>query len=246
MISGGGWCEATRQMWPFSSTYDVPDQTIDWLNDSFDWAIANGLLTRTTPLIQLSSTFFKAPSSKHPDFAKLLLEDIKRLLGLETSDIDIQPIDQIDGKFRHEYQTLVSIGGTWQSDGNTALIRYNPEMITRPVVLIATLAHECMHHVLRGLPGLAPGGEETEELSTDLHCISMGFGVFQLAAAENIGWHGYLRQSTRAHALAMFLRVRSINENEALRVLPPRAQSQLRSALKWLDRNDPSIAGRLI
>lgn len=232
-------------MWPFSRNYEVSDDSIDWLKESFDWAIAKGLLTNKTSLVQLRREFFTAPSSKHPDFVPSLVRDIKRILGIEAADIEVMPMEQIDGRFRHEYQALVGQGGTWQGQGNSALIRYNPDLVARPVTLIATLAHEVMHHVLRGLSDLPPGGEEAEELSTDLHCITMGFGVFQLAGAEEIGWQGYLRQPSRAHALAMFLRMRRIPEAEALSSLPPRCRRYLKVALEWIDRNDPSLSQRL-
>lgn len=231
-------------MWPFSRRYEVSDDTIGWLNDSFDWAISHGLLTRTTPLVQLKRAFFTAPNSKHPDFAKVLVQDIQRILGIPEAQIEVLPLDQIDGRFRHDYQSLSSTAGTWQGEGNAALIRYDPELVARPTTLIATLAHEVMHHVLRGLPDVPPGGEAAEELSTDLHCITMGFGIFQLSGAEEIGWQGYLRQPSRAHALAMFLRLRGLAEIEAMAALPPRGRNYLKSALAWLDRNDPDIARR--
>jgi hypothetical protein len=203
------------------------------------------LLTKATPLVQLRREFFSAPSSRHPDFVPSLVRDIQRILGIEAASIEVLPLDQIDGRFRHEYQALVGTGGTWQGEGNSALIRYNPDLVARPITLIATLAHEVMHHVLRSLPDLPPGGEEAEELSTDLHCITMGFGVFQLAGAEEIGWHGYLRQPSRAHALAMFLRMRGVPETEALSSLPPRCRGYLKAALAWIDRNDPGLSRRL-
>lgn len=233
-------------MWPFSRRYNVSDDAIGWLTDSFDWAIRTGLLTSSTPLVLLKREFFSAPSSRHPDFVPSLVRDIKRLLDIEDAQIDVLPLDQLDGRFRHEYQALAQTGGTWQGEGNAALVRYNADLVARPVTLIATLTHELMHHVLRGLPDLPPGGEEAEELSTDLHCITMGFGTFQLAGAEDIGWSGYLRQPTRAHALAMFLRMRGIPEKDAFAALPSRCQAYLRDGLAWIDRNDPGVAGRLL
>jgi hypothetical protein len=232
-------------VWGFRRSYPVSDDAIDWIRESFDWAIDRNLLTATTPLVKLSKVFFSAPSSKHPDFAPALVKDIQRILGVGESAISVLPLDQIDARFRHDYQSLSATGGTWQSDGNQAIIRYDREMISRPMTLIATLAHEVMHHVLHGLPELPPGGAEAEELSTDLHCITMGFGIFQLAGAEESGWHGYLRQPSRAHSLAMFLRLRGLSESEALSSLPPRCQKYLWAALAWVDRNEPHIAGRL-
>ncbi|MCU0828378.1 MAG: hypothetical protein MUE52_13450 [Tabrizicola sp.] len=233
-------------MWPFTRRYEVSDQTIDWLRDSFDWAIRLGLLTTRTPLVTLSKEFFTAPSSRSPDFAACLVRDIQRILGIAQAEIDVLPLDQIDARFRHDYQSLAAIGGTWQGDGNAAVIHYSRDHLDQPMTFVAILAHEVMHHVLRGLPDLPPGGAEAEELSTDLHCITMGFGLFQLAGAEAVGWSGYLRQPTRAHALAMFLRLRGLDEAKALSALPPRSAGLLRASLAWIDRHDPGLRGRLV
>ena len=74
------------------------------------------------------------------------------------------------------------------------------------ILFIATMAHELMHLKLAPHVEDRPGGEATHELATDLHVIAEGFGTFQLEAAEDAGWSGYLSQPTRAYALALFLR----------------------------------------
>jgi hypothetical protein len=232
-------------MWPFSRGYDLSAETIGWIEDNFDWAIRHGLLTDRTPLVTLSRTYFSAPSTKSPDFVLRLIKDIQSILGIADARISVLPLEQIDARFRHSHENLVSIGGTWQQDGNGALIRYDREQINAPVVLIGTLSHEVMHHVLHGIHELPPGGEETEELATDLHCITMGFGLFQMEAAERLGWQGYMRQPTRAHALGLFLRMRGIPESEALAHLSPRCGKYLLNALKWIDRNATKTHGIL-
>jgi hypothetical protein len=229
-------------MWPISRRYEVSDDTIDWLRESFDWAIEKGLLTAKTPLVRMTKEFFTAPSSKSPDFALCLVRDIQRIIGIETADIAVIPLERLDRRFQHDYQSLGSTAGTWQGDGESALIRYDLDLIDRPINLIATLTHEVMHNILRGMSELPPGGEEAEELSTDLHCITTGFGLFQMAGAEDIGWSGYMRQPSRAHAMAMFLRMRGIPEREALQHLPQRCFGYLKASLAWVDRNDPKIA----
>jgi hypothetical protein len=233
-------------MWPFSRNCEVSEETIGWLHESFEWALAKGLLTQRTPLVTLSKTYFSAPSSKNPDFVPHLVRDIQRIMGISDAKIEVLPLDQIDARYRHDYQSLGTTGGTWQGDGESALIRYDPDQVHRPISLIATLAHEVMHHVLHGIVELPPGGLEAEELATDLHCIISGFGLFQLAGAEEVGWHGYMRQPTRAHALAMFLRMRGIPESDALPHLPPRSRGYLKASLAWIDRHDPALAGRVM
>jgi hypothetical protein len=224
-------------MWPFSSAYPVSAETIDWIEANFDWAIRHGLLTNQTPLVTLSKQFFTAPSSTSPDFVPRIVQDIKTILGVPQARISVLPLDQLDAKYRHSYGELSSIGGTWQGDGDEALIRYDPDHITQPVMLISTMAHEVLHHVLHGIPELPPGDAETEELATDLHCITMGFGLFQMNAAELAGWSGYMRQSTRAHALALFIHMRGLPHDTALQQLSSRSARTAKAALQWVDKN---------
>ncbi|MEL7469473.1 MAG: hypothetical protein AAFN27_13525 [Pseudomonadota bacterium] len=98
------------------------------------------------------------------------------------------------------------------------------------MLLIGTLAHE------------APGGTEFEELNTDLHVITMGLGVIEMLAAKAAGWMGYMRQPTRAHALATFVAVLCLDIGSIKQVLPPRAVKYVGKAweriMKNSDEND--------
>lgn len=78
-------------------------------------------------------------------------------------------------------------------------------LLHRPVALISTLVHSVMHEVLHLYIDRSdmPGGPAPEDLSTDLHGITTGFGILQLAKAEQMGWQGYLSQPSRTHAPAL-------------------------------------------
>jgi hypothetical protein len=226
-------------MGPSSRTYPVRPDTIDWIQANFHWAIRHGLLTDQTPLVTLSKQFFTGPPSTSPDFVPHLVQDIKTILGIPKARIAVMPLDQLDAQFRHSYGQSAEVGGTWQGDRDEALIRYNPDHKTQPILLIATMAHEVMHHVLHSIYELPPGEAETEELATDLHCITTGFGLFQMNAAEQAGWSGYMRQETRAHALALFVRMRGLADADVLSQMAPRSAKAVRRALAWIDRHTP-------
>lgn len=226
----------------FFKKYDVTPATQDWNHESFEWAITHGILRLDTPLVLPTRDFFKAPSGTDPETVRLLLQDIKTLLHIPDEPIDILPLDILPDEYRHEYGKLSDVAGTWQQEQNSAVIRYNPNHTKNKIPFIATLTHELMHHVLHSIPELPPGGAEAEELSTDFHCITAGFGLFQLAGAELTGWQGYMRQSTRAHALAVFLAVRDIPVEQADDVLPPRAKKLLRRAVKEVAKSPQDIA----
>jgi hypothetical protein len=232
-------------MWPFTRAYPVSSDTIDWVDANFRWAIRHGLLTDQTPLVTLSKQFFTGPPSTSPDFVPHIVQDIKTILGIPKARITVLPLDQLDARHRHSYDQTASIAGTWQGDREEALIRYNPDHKTQPVILIATMAHEVMHHVLHGIYELPPGDAETEELATDLHCITTGFGLFQMNTAEQAGWSGYMRQTTRAHALALFIVMRGLPAADALAQLAPRSRKDVIQALRWIEKNAPAHRGTL-
>jgi hypothetical protein len=216
----------------FKRKYEVTDETQDWIIDSFEWAIRHRLLTADTPLVLPTKEFFSAPAGSSPETVQTVVNDLKRLLKLDEENIKVLPLESQLEEHRHEYGKLSDIAETWQGDDEQALIRYDPSHAARPIPFIATLTHELMHHRLHGIEEYPPGGPEAEELSTDLHCITTGFGVFQLTGAETIGWQGYMRQPYRAHAFALFLAIRDIAPETALNHLTPRAAKSLRRANK--------------
>ena len=107
----------------------------------------------------------------------------------------------------------------------------------QPVSFINTLAHELMHAHLADVVDDIPGGEGAHELATDLHCITHGFGLFQLEATETMGWSGYMTQPSRAFALAVFLHLTDTPTNAALPYLGPRSTKHLKRAIKERDRH---------
>ena len=212
--------------------YPVSADMQEWIVEGFGWAIHHGLLRTTTPLVQANRTYFPAPrGATNENTVEGVFADLRRLLGLEAASLALAPLDMLAPEHRSLLEAG-SVAGTWQGSEDAALIRYDPSLVERPLVLIATLTHELMHHVLHQVGEEPPGGEAAVELSTDLHVITAGFGLFAMSAAEQSGWHGYLSQPTRAHALAVFLRVSGHDPDLALRLLPPRSARLFRAALR--------------
>ena len=221
----------------------VSQEAQDWVDDNFDWAVDVGFLTARTPLVLPTREFFPSKIGKSPEAVQSLVGDIARLLGLEDRVIQVSPLDVLPGEYRHNYQDLTAQAGTWQGEENAALIRYDPELVARPLVLIAILVHELMHEKLSWTPVQPPGGEALHELATDLHCITCGFGVIAMNAAEQIGWQGYMRQPTRAYALARFTLARGLDPAIVERTLAPRSASYFTKAITDMKNRDDVIPG---
>ena len=176
----------------------VSDDLRFWILDCFEW-FDQHFAAPPKPILP-TKEFFEAPKGNSVDTASLVLADVKKHMAYK-GPVEIVPLDVLPAEYRKDYQALSSVSGTYEKAGNTAIIRYDPELIHRPIQFINLLAHELMHARLDGLEAEVPGGEGAHELATDLGCIIAGYGVFQLRAADEAGWSGYMTQNSRAFAL---------------------------------------------
>lgn len=215
----------------FWSRPTVSDDMRDWIAECFDWFDAR-FEPPSVPILP-TREFFSAPGGQDAATAELVLSDIQRLTGIERR-IELMPLDVLPEELRIDYHALSATAGTFQESGNSAIIQYDPELMKRPLLFINTMVHEVMHARLSGLEHDIPGGAAVHELATDLGCIIAGFGVFQLQAADDAGWTGYLRQPSRAHALALFLRRRELGIEAVAAHLSPRCRKLLRQAMKQI------------
>ena len=208
----------------------------DWITDEFDWAVKTGLLTYKTPLIVPTSDYFPAKSGPPHQVVEGLVSNILHLVERPNDKIDLIPIDRPPLELRAPgaFQNLSEQAGGWYGDEQSSVIFYDPEMVSRPAVLIATLVHEVMHHILHQHVEFDENTAE-EELATDLHVISMGFGLIYIGAAEQTGWLGYMRQSSRLYALALFMLLRGFDIEAAKNWLSRRHLHDLKQAFKTID-----------
>ncbi|MEM7440819.1 MAG: hypothetical protein AAF393_14560 [Pseudomonadota bacterium] len=161
------------------------------------------------------------------------MEEVKAHLHLDVA-VEVAPLDVLPPEYRHSYQAISEVAGTFQDDGGTSIIRYDPVHLKQPVQFINLVAHELMHARLHDVVHEVPGGEEAHELATDLGCVIAGFGVFQLQAADEAGWFGYLSQQSRAVALAVLLDRRGLGTQTLEPYLSSRCQKLLGKGVKSL------------
>lgn len=209
----------------------VSEDMAEWIADCFDW-FDERYPPPPGPILP-TRDFFTAGSGRDLATAEAVLADIKRHLGLEM-EIDLVPLDRPESEYRHSYQSMGEVGGTFLRTDTGAVIRYDPEMMQRPLLFIGTMAHEAMHGRLADVVNDVPGGIEAHELATDLGSIIAGYGIFQMQAADDAGWWGYMSQESRAHALALFLKRRGMGMEAVSAHLSPRCANYLRAAIKGL------------
>lgn len=215
----------------FWSRQFVSDDMRQWILECFDW-FDEKFEPPSGPIVP-TKAYFTASAGTDNDTARQVLADIKRHMNFDHP-VELEPLDVLPAEYRHEYQSLTSVAGTYEKIGNSSVIRYDPEQMNKPIQFINLMAHELMHARLDDVVAEVPGGEEAHELATDLGCIIAGFGVFQLQAADDAGWFGYMTQQSRAFALAVFLHRRGLELDTVSPFLSPRCKRLVSKAMKAL------------
>lgn len=242
----------------------VPDETADWICETFLWLISElgpEEFFEETPLVLPTREFFTAPGGTSHATAEAVFADVKRHMGMEAWPCRLTRQD--DDPDTHVGVGLMvkdvpaSPGGTFAVAKGAIEITYDPGLMKTPVAFIQMLSHELSHYLLAPHVEEIPGGEELHELATDLTAIYAGFGVLQLEGgmvaggfqgAGEMGWQignlGYLSSENRAFALALFLAAKEIDIGLAAPHLSPDRLSLLKKGIKML-RRQPARADAL-
>lgn len=206
-------------------------------------------------LVLPTKEFFPNVVSSNKAAAQSTFEQVLTYAGMEKWPVTLQEQEN-DPNF-HVAPTLIVQNveqnplGTFSVDeNNKATITYNPKIVSDPIQMVATFAHEISHYLTGTAPEPPPGGWENWEFATDIGATFLGFGVFQANAAfnfrqyadvETIGWQtsggGYLSEAEHSYALAIFLRLKGIDPELASCHCDRNIKNYLKLALAELDQS---------
>jgi hypothetical protein len=133
-----------------------------------------------------------------------------------------------------------------------AEICYTLDQLENRSALVATFAHEIAHYVLHMSRTPFPGGEELEELFTDLTAVWLGFGIFLGNNARYghhvdegngrgwyvSGWQGYLGERMLMTALALSEMLAGRDPLAAGPYLKKHLEADVRSAQRFASRRN--------
>jgi hypothetical protein len=169
---------------------------------------------------------------------------------------DVREACEVGAAYLGEWQSQSALG-TFSVEGNTPVIRYDPNLRRQPDALVATFAHELAHLLLASHPD-SPGGHDLHEHATDCAAVYMGFGVFlanharhfeQFQDAGMHGWSsrtsGYLSENALVTALALYVRLFGEPRDQAARSLKPYLRRPFGRALRYCDKHFPDLAAAL-
>jgi hypothetical protein len=225
--------------------------------DEFEWLLACFAWLKNE-LKRASGDDF-VPGHLSPDQASFrqartaqeLFDAVKALAGLSDWHCELEqgearrapPATTLAGAWSEKFAL-----GTFSVEGNTPVIRYDPELLRNPDALIATFAHELAHLLVRSL-GVPPGGGALEEHATDCAAVYLGFGLFlansarQFEQFQDLGMHGwrssssgYLSEGALATATAIQLRLFGHSEQPSRQALKPYLAKDFSKALRYIDK----------
>ncbi len=239
----------------FSKSPPFDPARIDWLFDSFAWLLSNygghESFLRTYHLVLHSQKDFPISNAGHPRYEKSVLQAVMKHMGMGDWAINLVQMSEADDM---EFEADTSdLSMNYSADGTAgffsldnygkATIGYSDDLLHDFESLVATLSHEAAHYLLTKSITEMPGGWKNLEPITDLTAIFTGFGIFQCNKASVIQHSqagvssqlsGYLPESGRAYALAIFSELSMLDNKFVAKQLRPNPRSLYKAAIKQI------------
>lgn len=237
----------------------MSDDDKEFQVETFKWLLKNfggDDFYEKTDLVLPIQAHFPSNIDGLEDAVQETFATVKRHAGLENWICKLQAqeddINAIVAPTLVIQNAPVSPHGTFSlNDQQEVIITYNPALVTQPIQMVATFAHELAHYLTATAGEDPPGGWENWEFVTDIAATFLGFGVFMANSAFNFkqftdtdsqGWqsnnNGYMSESEHVYALAIFIGLKDLPIDTALTHLKPHLRKLLKKALKEvLDTN---------
>jgi hypothetical protein len=161
----------------FKSSQLLDETSIDWMFDTFGWALGNfdaKVFFNETILVTPSNEHFPGQESSAEGMAKLILGQVKGYAGMQhwpcrlvdgNTVEEITPVQlQIEGPIRGDAGIVPSS----IDDSKKLVIPYYQEQLNDPEVVIANFAHNLAHYLGTAAREAPPGGEENWPHVTEL------------------------------------------------------------------------------
>ncbi len=235
----------------FSSKPLLDETSVQWLFDSYAWALRNfdaSLFRDHTVLVQPNDRFFPGRVDSVEGMAGLIEAKVKGYAGIAH-----WPTHLLDGRRQQQEvpSRLLLEGPLRTLDGSEPAgveasqrlpILYDPALINNPEALIASFAHTFAHYLSTMAKEAPPGGEENWAHVTEVVATFTGFGLLMANSAYSAPATGcggscggggparqsFLSQYDMTYSLAIFCVLKGIPNSEVL----PHLKSSLRGFYK--------------
>lgn len=228
-------------------------ERIDWLFAHFGWLLANfggyKSFLRSYHLVMTTPNDFPSVSLTSPENVERIFRAVMGHMGMGDWAVDLRQMNDEDVPSDFASDTSgMSMG--YSADGlagffdhdsfGRVTIGYNPHLVSDFPGLISVFSHEAAHYLLTKSITVMPGGWADLEPVTDLTAIFTGFGIFQANTASVIernseghrsSLSGYLPESGRAYALAVFSELSLLDPKFVAKHLRANPRASYRAAI---------------
>lgn len=229
----------------------------DWHVETWAWLIRNGGQSSLddfvkTDLILPTPDFFPGNGSEGHQKAVSIFEQVRAYAGMENWPVKLVEQHSLPGRVSDllHVEHVGTCAGTFRREGDHGLITYAPDLVEKPLFLIATFAHELGHFLNGQFPEEPPNGWHTVEPATDVTSTFLGFGLFgantrftysQFQEGDGIsGWQseriGYLTEAQRMFDLAIFCSLTQKQIVAAKPYLKSHLWGELKKAAKYVEK----------
>jgi len=243
----------------FSRKTSFDEERIDWLFQGYQWLLANyggyDSFLSSYHLVLNDRKDFPIPAPSSPDYVDCIFNQIMTNMGMGDWAVRLIPMSEADSDMEFEIDSSdLSMGYSFDGaagffsidDMGRVTIGYGDELINQFSALVATLSHEASHYLITKSITEMPGGWKNLEPITDLTAIFTGFGIFQCNDASVVTHSGqgvssklagYLPESGRAYALAIFCELTMLDAKFVAKQLRPNPRALFKAAIKDLQSN---------
>jgi len=203
----------------------LDSESVDWMLDVFDWALANfnaQKLQTETRLIYPNNEYFPGEESSVEGMAALIFTQVKTYAGIAALPCDLQNETGVSHAVPPGSELPVA------ADSKKWVFMYHTHTLNNPEVLIASFAHQIAFHIVSSAHNPPPGGKENWPHAAEILATMMGFGVIMANTANTqkirscgscsgpaVERESFLSQYDMSYALAIFCTLKNIPVKEA-------------------------------
>lgn len=248
----------------FSNKPLLDEDSIQWLFDSYAWALNNfdsTVFRDHTVLVQPNDKFFPGRVDSIEGMAQLICDRVKeyaalshwptRLLDGRQCQLETTPKLLLEGPLRSSEITLPAE----VDEAQRLPILYDPALINNPEGMIASFAHTFAHYVSTLAKEPPPGGEDNWAHVTEVVATFLGFGLLMANSAFNVRLprcgscapqpvdrQSFLSQYDMTYALAIFAVLKDLPNNAVLPHLKSSLRGFYKKAVKDVRQHQEALA----
>lgn len=232
----------------------LDEDIIIWLFETYAWALKNfdaDVFFNETVLVKPTNDYFGGEENSADGMAHLIFNRVKQYAGVshwpcnlvdEASVTSLSPPQiKIEGPMRGSKGiTPVDV-----AENGKLVVIYNQFQLNDPEVLIASYAHTLAYYLGLMTPTEPPGGSENLPHATEMLAVFMGFGVIMANSANTrkirscsscsgpaVERQNYLSEFDTCYALAIFTKLKGINEKDVTSSVKKNLRPFFKKALK--------------